>query len=163
MKKLLLLTTIVILLSGCTQKVFDFAILSTKKIDFSKAQYLERSSQRVEGIDKVYIIIFIPTGQVDVEQAIDNAINKIPNCVALLDGALYTKSFWIPYIYGESSAIIKGTPLVLSEKSNDRTPIYGTIKMSENGEVSDYREISSKRYDLLKNRILKSNNVSKGF
>jgi len=42
--------------------IADFTIISTKNIDLSRGAEFIRSDKRVEGEDKKYIIIIIPTG-----------------------------------------------------------------------------------------------------
>jgi len=61
----------------------------------------------VYGEDRQYIIVFIPTGTIDLENAIDNALKKVDGDV-MTNATLKMKGFYIPYIYGESAFIVEG-------------------------------------------------------
>jgi hypothetical protein len=90
----------------------DFTIISTKNIELSRGAEFVRSPDRIEGIDRKHIIIFIPTGIPNAKEATDQAIESTPGCVALLDGVLEQEWFYFPYVYGYSLYRIKGTPLI---------------------------------------------------
>ena len=149
----------VLLLSSCSQRIIDFTLISSKNIEFSKFDTYERVNSRTTGKDTKSIIFVVPTGNPSGKEAMDEAIESVPGCVALVDGVLTHKWFYIPYIYGEFTFIIEGTPIVdpalVSTMSNDlenysvcvldkRGNIETTIALSEN----DYEEI---KIDLLKN------------
>ena len=112
MKKMLFLGLLTILLSGCTTRLTDFTIISTKNIDLTRGAEFTRSDKRVEGEDTKHIIIFIPTGVPSPKEAADKAIESTPGAVALLDGVLEHEFFYFPYIFGYSTYRIKGTPLI---------------------------------------------------
>lgn len=78
----------------------------------SRGAEFERGAERVTGEDKFHIIVFIPTGQPSAKEALDKAIESTPGAVALLDGVITHKSWWVPYIYGQSSIEVEGTPLI---------------------------------------------------
>jgi hypothetical protein len=46
------------------------------------------------------------------KEAIDQAIESKPGAVALVDGVVYQKIWYIPYIYGQSGFTVEGTPLI---------------------------------------------------
>ncbi|NOU36089.1 MAG: SHOCT domain-containing protein [Kiritimatiellaceae bacterium] len=104
---------------GCTTRLVDFTTISTKNVDWSRAATFSRAPVRVEGKDVVHIIVFIPTGIPNMKEAIDQAIESKPGCVALVDGVVYQKLWWIPYIYGQSSFVVEGTPLIDSGLSGN--------------------------------------------
>lgn len=114
MKKVaLLVATIATLLNtGCTYRFVDFTTISSKNIELSRGADLIRGKQRVTGVDTTHIISFIPTGRPDAKEALDRAIESTPGAVALLDGVISTKFWYIPYIYGQQSVIVEGTPLI---------------------------------------------------
>ena len=98
--------------TGCTTRLTDFTIISSKNIEWSRANEYQRDVKRVKGKDVTHIIIFIPTGIPNAKEALDRAIESYPGAVALLDGVI-THNFWyIPYIYGQQSYIVEGTPLI---------------------------------------------------
>jgi hypothetical protein len=98
--------------TGCTTRIVDFTTISTKNVDWSKAPTFYRASARVEGKDTAHIIVFIPTGIPNMKEAIDRAIESKPGGVALVDGVVYSKFWYIPYIYGRSSYVVEGTSLI---------------------------------------------------
>lgn len=98
--------------AGCTTRIVDFTAISTKNVDWSKASTFTRSPARTKGEDTVHIIIFIPTGSPNMKEAVDRAIESKPGGVALVDGVVYSKFWWIPYIYGQVSYVVEGTPLI---------------------------------------------------
>lgn len=101
---------IVFFFTACSQRLLDFTILSTKNIDVETHQII-KGKERITGIDKTRILIFIPTGSPDIKEAIDNAIENVPNCVGIIDGVVYSKFWYIPYIYGEVWYEVEGTPI----------------------------------------------------
>jgi hypothetical protein len=98
--------------SGCTIRVIDFTAISTKNVDWSQASSFERTPTRATGEDKTPIIIFIPIGAPNIKQAVDRAIESVPGAVALVDGVISVYQWYIPFIYGETSYIAEGTPLI---------------------------------------------------
>jgi hypothetical protein len=112
MKKAVALVLFGIISTGCTTRLVDFTVISTKNVDWSKAATFNRSSARVEGKDTAHIIVFIPTGIPNMKEAIDRAIESKSGGVALVDGVVYSKFWWIPYIYGQTSYVVEGTPLI---------------------------------------------------
>jgi hypothetical protein len=114
MKKIyiVLASLALIALPSCTTRLTDFTVISTKSINLNQSASYKKTTQRVQGEDKKRIIIFIPTGTPSAKEAVDRAIESVPNGVALADGVLTHKWFYIPYIYGEFSYVAEGTVLV---------------------------------------------------
>jgi hypothetical protein len=112
-----------LVLNGCTTRLTDFTIISTKNIDLSRGADFKRGDNRVEGEDLKHIIILFPTGMPSPKEAADKAIESTPGAVALLDGVLEHEWFYVPYVYGYSTYRIKGTPLIDPKllKSNSKT------------------------------------------
>jgi hypothetical protein len=159
----LVLSILVTMLSSCSHRVLDFTLISSKNVDLSKGATFVRGKNRVEGKDMVHWIIIIPTGTVNIKEALDRAIESTPGCVALLDGVIYTKFWWIPYIYGQQSATIEGTPLIdpsLAYNTND-IPTYGKIELNKNGEIKSVNNISSTEYFAFKDKIVKDTKETK--
>ena len=103
--------TAALILSGCTTRIVDYTLLSTKNVDLSKAGAFKRGPNRVTGEDDQYIIIFIPTSQQpNFKTAVDRAIESVPGAVALVDGVVSQRNWW--FIIGENAIIIEGTPLI---------------------------------------------------
>lgn len=98
--------------AGCTQRLTDFTMISTKNVDLSRVSEFKRGPARVQGRDTVLVILFIPTKfQINLKEAIDRAIQSVPGCVALVDGVLYHESGWF-VVGGWGSFVIEGTPLI---------------------------------------------------
>jgi hypothetical protein len=109
--KIVFLLLSIVTISGCSQRVADFTIISSKNIDLSKGADFKRGPTRVHGEDLKHIII-IPAGHPNAKEAMDNAIESVPGAVALLDGVLNHNFWYIPYIYGQESYDVEGTPLI---------------------------------------------------
>ena len=122
--------------TGCTQRMIDFTISSTKNVDLSNAASFKRGTVREEGIDTKHIIIIFPTGVPNMKEAVDRAIEKVPGGVALVDGVISHKYFYIPYIYGQNSFVVEGT--VLIDPTVAAETLEGdamAVRMSNGGEL----------------------------
>lgn len=102
----------VILLFGCSQRITDFTIISSKNVDLSRGADFKRGKERVTGKDVGHIIFVVPTRIPNVKQAIDRTIEGTPGAVALADGVLNHYFWYIPYIYGKETYEVEGTPLI---------------------------------------------------
>jgi hypothetical protein len=104
---------IITLFTSCVTPMGTFTILSTKDIDWSKSSEYRSVPQTVIGKDLYQIVIFIPSKEtVSIEQAVSDALEQIPGAVALLNATILYKNFYIPFIYGQSGFIVKGTVLI---------------------------------------------------
>ena len=142
--------TLIVLLSlsaACTRRMIDFTLISTKNVDLSQGVRFCRADGRTQGRDLVHIIIFIPTGQPNIKEAVDRAIEKVPGAVALLDGVVKYRWWWIPYLYGQSSFIVEGTALIdprlVPEVHGNAYIITG---VGEAGDVQLFEPINKKEY-----------------
>ncbi len=160
---LTLLVVCTLLISACSHRVLDFTLISSKNIDMTKSSTFIKGKSRVQGEDLVHWIICFPTGTVNIKEAVDRAIESTPGCVALLDGVIYTHFWWFPYIYGQESATIEGTPLIDPSLVMDtkEIPSYGKIELNKNGEVKKIEEIASDEYYALKNKFAKETQAKK--
>ncbi len=98
--------------AGCTTTIVDFTIVSTKNIDLSRAGEFERSPHMVRGNDVAHWVTIFPLGSPEMKPAIDRAIQSVPGCVALVDGRIRERFWYIPFIYGQDAIIAEGTPLI---------------------------------------------------
>lgn len=98
-------------LSSCTQRISDLTVISSKNIDIENKTF-KILDERVTGEDKKHIIVFIPTGQPSMKEAIDRAIESQKGGVALSDASIEIKWWWIPYIYGQNTIKVEGNPVV---------------------------------------------------
>jgi len=160
MKKILLLTIVSFILTGCSQNLFNFTLVSTKSIELEKLSSLKKSPENVVGEDKTSLIILIPTRTIKIDQAITNTIDAIPGCVALMDGVVYSKFWWIPYIYGEQKFVIEATPLIdpSYSQSINNLPKYGKVYIDKEGKVDLMESISKEEYLAEKSKIIQNGN-----
>ena len=107
--------------TACTQRVADFTLLSTKNVDLSRAETFQRAPQRTEGKSEEALILFIPTGEPSVKEAVDEAIEAAPGAVALTDGVIHSHVFLIPLLGGTVGYTVEGTPLIDPKMRNEVT------------------------------------------
>jgi hypothetical protein len=110
--KTILVSCAALILSGCSQRMVDFTVVSSKNIDFSHGADFKRSPTRVKGEDRERVIIIIPTGLPNSKEAMDKAIESVPGAVGLVDGVITQHCWFIPFIYGENWIEVEGTPLL---------------------------------------------------
>jgi len=111
-KRLAIMSSVFFLLTGCTTRLIDFTIISSKNFDLANSENFKKDTGRVIGEDSSRIIIIFPTGTPNVKEALDEAIEQVPGAVALVDGVISQYSFYIPFIYGTSAWIVEGSPLI---------------------------------------------------
>ena len=71
----LLISLTIVLFTGCwNQRVGDFSVISSRNFDLNSDYVLLEKG--VIGEDTQYIIIFIPTGQINIENAVDDALKR---------------------------------------------------------------------------------------
>ncbi len=159
MKKVfLLLPLMAILFSSCTSRVLDYTLLSTKDVNFVGSKYFIKGSERVKGTDTAVYIFVIPTSKLDIKEAIDDAIEQVPGCVALADVVVYQRT--IPLILiNTTSYIVKGTPIIdkrllRNPKRASQLPskyIYGIY--NEKSKKFDISYLSKSEYEKLKQKL----------
>ncbi len=98
------------LLVGCTQRIADYPLISTKNVDLSQVSSYEKG-QRTKGQDLAKIVFFIQTEKPTIKAAVDNAIDNAPGAVALVDAVIYYQ-VWGTLIYGHEAYIVEGTPII---------------------------------------------------
>lgn len=102
-----------VILSGCSQRIGDFTLISTKNVDIGgKYRKLE---QRYTGEDVKMTILTIPIGVPDLKQAVDNCIEAGKG--ELLSNAVVESSFWTVILYGEMKYVVKGDVWVRASTS----------------------------------------------
>src|SRR5690606_22535882 len=110
---LLCASVIIGLLSGCSTRLTDFTVISSKNVELARMGEYQRVNKRVKGVDAIHIISFIPTGMYpDAKNALDRAIESERGGVALVDGVITRKYFYIPLIYGRDWYEVEGSVLV---------------------------------------------------
>lgn len=100
-------------ISGCSARLTDFTVISSKNVELARMHEFQRHPVRAAGVDMIHIISFIPTGAYpDAKSALDRAIESQPGGVALVDGVITRKWFYIPLIYGRDWYEVQGNVLV---------------------------------------------------
>ena len=111
MRKPTVLLVCLIALSGCTHRIGDFTVASTKNIDLKNTKHVVDDRERLSGKDTAHIVLGIPTGYPNIEEAMDNAIERRFAAVGL-SNVTVKRSFWvIPGIYGQDSFEVEGSPI----------------------------------------------------
>ncbi len=151
MIRILTIAALLVAISGCATRIVDFTLISTKNFDLSRAAEFKRTRKRVNGEDVRYIVIFIPTGNPSVKEAIDRALEKVPGGVALLDGVVESQSWYIPYIWGENKIVVEGAVLVdprlrAASGQVDYEDGHYVISMDEEGNVDTLDVVSDAEY-----------------
>jgi hypothetical protein len=118
-KMLVALVLAALVFSGCTSRLVDFTVISSKNVEGLKFDPAGKGA-RVEGSDSVWWFLFIPFGQPNLKEAIDQAIESAgPGYDALIDGVVYGKFTWM-LLVSKSGYKVEGTPVKSS-----------TLKVSE--------------------------------
>ncbi|WP_435929974.1 hypothetical protein [Dryocola sp. BD613] len=107
MKKVVALALGVLLLSGCTVRVADMTVGSTKNYNLNAARF--EKGQRVIGEDKAPIVIF-PLGIPSVKTAMDRAIEKDKCAVGLSDVVIYQLNH--AFVFGTFGYRVEGTQII---------------------------------------------------
>ena len=112
------------MLSGCSVRVADLTMVSTKNIDLSNTQLDARKGQRQTGEDcRFNLLGLIPFGLPNMEEAVDKALEKGKGNV-MVDEVTEYKNIWV--ILGFISCInVEGT--VLSAPVT-KLPLPKTVK-----------------------------------
>jgi len=114
MKKVIFsVISLAILFSGCTHRLGQFTIASSKNIQ--NLSYDINQSNFVEGEDCTAIIFIFPVGNSDdkIQRAMDNAIENghkqgLKGNV-LVDTRIDSSFFYIPYLFGQNCVKVKGS------------------------------------------------------
>lgn len=85
-RNLIVLFVALVVLGGCSTRLVDFTVISSKNVNVPTKQ----KGQRVTGEDCVFVFISIPFGIPNMKEAIDRAIETAgPSYDALVDGVVY--------------------------------------------------------------------------
>jgi len=115
-----LCTVFVMPLSGCITSQGNFTAVSTRDIDWSRAGEFKQGMEWIEGRDACYIIIIIPTkSHVLIDRAVENALDKVPGAVALLDVSVKQIIICIPFIFMKDGYLVKGRALIDPRRADD--------------------------------------------
>ena len=101
----LVLAVFILCTAGCSSRVGDFTIISTKNVDIG-SNYVKVASQ-ADGSDIKPIIVVFPMGTANIKAAIDDILRK--NDGDLVTDVVIDSSYWyIPYVFGQTGFTVKG-------------------------------------------------------
>lgn len=110
----LLVAFVISVFVGCSQRVGDFTLISTKNVEIG-GKY-KKIEGRFEGDDSKPSILGIPLGQPNLKTAVDNCIESGNG--DLLTNAVLDFSFWSVIIYGQSKYTVSGDVWVKASMSD---------------------------------------------
>ena len=120
-KKILLICLGLVTLSGCSARLTDMTLASTKNLDLNSGQLV--TGQRVKAQD-MYPVLIVPLGKPDMKNAIDKAIESNKCAIALSDVVVTQLNH--AFIFGEFGLEVEGN--LLLDKSRPGCENAGTEK-----------------------------------
>ncbi len=98
---------VVIAAGGCTQRLGDFTVLSSKNIDMTNfnTEGAEKSKP-VMGEDR-RVIVILPGSAPNLKEAVDRALEN-GNAQVLTNAVVYYTAWYVPYVCGEMKFEVKG-------------------------------------------------------
>lgn len=141
-----------LVLTGCSTRLGTFTVISTKNIDWSRVGEFTHASKETEGSDKLHMILFIPTAlEITIEDAVDEAIEKIPGAVALVDAVVRYRSFSF-LLYSQTAYLVEGKPLIDPKMAVSAADSLGSNYLSfttEDGKNWEKKAITQNEYETL--------------
>ncbi len=105
--RIMVLASVLVMLGGCTQRLTDFTVISTKNVNVPVAK-----GERVKGEDCADLFLgLIPTTgtfQPNLKDAIDRAIQSGKGEL-LIDGVVHSEVFFFPLIWTHACFTVEGT------------------------------------------------------
>jgi len=102
---------IVFVTSGCSQRVADLTLISTKNIDLSDTTLDARHGKRVKGDHCAYSLLgLLPLGVPNLKNAVDRALEAGGGNI-MVDEVTYVRSYYF-ILFGMSCVDVEGTVLV---------------------------------------------------
>ena len=92
-----------LVLDGCSLRLGDFTVLSTKNVDVSGV----KQGDRYSGENCINTVLGIPLGEVNWKAAMDQALEKGKGDVMI--DAVVTSKFWSLIVFGQTCVIMEGT------------------------------------------------------
>jgi hypothetical protein len=107
-KPIVLALAAALLLSGCTTRIGDLTVGSTKNL----ASDFDERKKNVEGDDCMHMVLFIPLGTLNptYDAAIDKALEPVPDADALADAVFHQDTIFT-LLYNRSCIRVKGTAI----------------------------------------------------
>lgn len=109
MKKILTIICTLLVITGCSNRIADFTVTSTKNVNLNSEGLI--LGNRVEGEDGAAIILIIPTGIANLKEAVDNTIEPERCAVGLTDVVINEFAAWF-LIGGYHAYQVEGTQVI---------------------------------------------------
>lgn len=98
----------VMVLPGCTDRLGDFTMISTKNVDLSDAEVNLSKGRRATEDDCKPIVIIFPIGRPDLKEAVDSALEEGQGNL-MVDLVVYSRWWYVPPIFGLRCMVAEGT------------------------------------------------------
>lgn len=95
-------------LSGCTDRLGDFTMISTKNVDLSDAEVNLSKGRRATEDDCKPIVIIFPIGRPDLKEAVDSALEEGQGNL-MVDLVVYSRWWYVPPVFGLRCMVAEGT------------------------------------------------------
>lgn len=95
-------------LSGCTDRLGDFTMISTKNVDLSDAEVNLSKGRRATEDDCKPVVIIFPIGRPDLKEAVDSALEEGQGNL-MVDLVVYSRWWYVPPIFGLRCMVAEGT------------------------------------------------------
>ena len=113
MKKIAVALLAALALSGCSQRVADLTVASTKNMNLNSDGFV--TGDRVEGKDMVPVVLF-PFGIPQVKEAADNAIENNQCAVGLTDVVVTQNNHALLFLLGQIGFSVEGNLVIDTHK-----------------------------------------------
>ena len=105
-----------VLLGGCTFRVADLTLVSTKNVDLNNTSLDARKGKRVKGEHCAFALLgLIPFGVPNLEEAVDEALEKGKGNIMVDQVTYSTGAYYI--LLSQSFIEVEGTVLNIAEHS----------------------------------------------
>jgi len=127
---IVLALTIAFVGSGCSHRIGEFTIVSTKNYE-TKAQY--KLVGRIEGSDKKMIILFFPLGTPTINNAVDDAIQNGGG--VYLANAVIESSAWYFILLGQTGFTVTGDVYAAVDRGDLLNPNIEKFELKKTGDA----------------------------
>lgn len=114
LSKLVFVSTLAVYAYGCTNRVADLTLVSTKNIDFSATSLDHKSGKREKAEDCRVAILGIPFGFPNMETAVDKALQAGGGNL-MIDEVTESKTTW--FLIGTYNCIVVEGTVINSQKA----------------------------------------------
>ena len=137
---------------GCATRILDLTFASTQNVDLSRMSEFQRTTREVKGYSTklTRILVFdITIGEIDMKQAIDSALRRIPGAVALVNFRLDLKKLNF-ILFALDQFVVTGHALVdpnLVSLGNSEELLPELVTFDETGEIIERVQITQDEYN----------------